>query len=72
MGVAVGNTGVGVGSEVLVATGVKDAVGVAVDSGAKVEHAERINVRRKRAMTEGVALFRMGCILTKKQRPRST
>ncbi len=63
MGVAVGNTGVAVGKDVLVATGVKDAVGVAVGAGEKDAHAEKINVNRKITRRGRVDLFRMGCIL---------
>jgi len=59
--------GVFVGTGVDVAVGINDAVGVTVGVGVSEEHAERINVRRKRAMTDEMDLFRMGCILTKKQ-----
>jgi hypothetical protein len=54
---------------VIVAVGINDAVGVTIGTDMGDAHEERINVRRKRAMMEGVALFRMGCILTKKLPP---
>jgi hypothetical protein len=63
MGVAVGNMGVAVEKGVLVARGVKDAVEVAVGAGAKDVQDEKINVNRKSTRTDGVNLFRMGCIL---------
>jgi hypothetical protein len=62
-GVAVGNMGVAVEKGVLVATGVKDAVGVVVGDEAKDVQDEKINVNRKMARMDGVNLFRMGCIL---------
>ena len=61
-GVAVGK-GVLVGSGVTVAVGINEAVGVTVGWGAMDEHAERINISKRRAW---VVLFRMGCILAKK------
>jgi len=57
---------VAVGTGGMVAVGINDAVGVTVGSGVGDEHAERKNARRKRTMMEEVNLFRMGCILTKK------
>jgi hypothetical protein len=64
--VAVGNMGVAVKKGVAVAVGVVVAVGVAVGSGTKDEQDERINVKRKITRMDGVSLFGMGCILTKK------
>jgi hypothetical protein len=55
--------GVAVKKGVLVALGVKDAVGVVVGEEAKDVQDEKINVNRKRARKDGVNLFRMGCIL---------
>ena len=61
-GVAVGR-GVLVGNGVTVAVGTNEAVGVTVGAGARDEHAERMNVSKRRAW---MGLFRMGCILAKK------
>ena len=63
VGVAVGNMGVAVEKGVLVSTGVKDAVDVAIGAGAKDVQEERINVNRKRTGMDGMNLFRMDCIL---------
>jgi hypothetical protein len=63
MDVAVGDMGVAVEKGVLVATGAKDVVGVAVGVLSKDVQDERINGNRKKARMDGVNLFRMGCIL---------
>jgi hypothetical protein len=63
MDVAVGNMGVAVEKGVLVATGAKDVVAVAVGVLSKDAQDERINGNRKKARMDGVNLFRMGCIL---------
>ena len=67
-GVGVGK-GVLVGNSVTVAVGINVAVGVTVGVGARDEHAERMNVSKRRAWMD---LFRMGCILAKKLPPGGT
>ena len=67
-GVGVGK-GVLVGSGVTVAVGINEAVGVTVGVGARDEHADRMNVSKRRTW---MGLFRMDCILAKKLPPRGT